>query len=142
LPYWHVSKRIIYAPDIIFSEEEKAFEVRLPPGSWVEVHSTEWMTAELFLVWFKKLVAFSKASKDFPVLFISDGLSDHTKNLKVINYARDDGILLLCLPTHCSRVYLMCLSKPLSLHYADKFRKWLRCNPGKVLRLFQISMLF
>lgn len=103
------------------------------------------MTTELFLVWFKKFVAFSKASKDFPVLLILDGHSTHTKNLDVIDYARDNGVSLLCLPPHCShRIQPLDVSfmKPLSLHYSDELRMWLRSNPGKVVTLFQISMLF
>lgn len=76
------------------------------------------MTAELFLAWFKKFVAFSKASKDFPVLLILDGHSTHTKNLEVIDYARENGVSLLCLPPHCShRLQPLDVSfmKPLSL---------------------------
>ena len=124
---------------------QKEFGLGLPPGGWAETHSTGWMTTELFLVWFKKFVAFSKASKDFPVLLVLDGHSTHTKNLDVIDYARDNGVSLLCLPPHCShRIQPLDVSfmKPLSLHYSDEVRKWLRSNPGKVVTLFQISMLF
>ncbi|XP_072388730.1 uncharacterized protein [Diabrotica undecimpunctata] len=32
--------------------------------------------------------------------------------------------------------------KPLSKYYEDEIRKWLRCNPGKVVTLFQIASLF
>lgn len=32
--------------------------------------------------------------------------------------------------------------KPLSLHYSDELRKWLRSNPGKLITLFQNSTLF
>lgn len=66
------------------------------------MHSTGWMTAASFLVWFRKFVEFSKASKDFPVLLILDGHSTHTKNLEVIDYARESGVSLLCLPPHSS----------------------------------------
>lgn len=77
-------------PMLIFprKKKQKEFELGLPPGGWAEVHSTGWMTAESFLVWFRKFVEFSKASKDFPVLLILDGHSTHTKNLEVIDYAR------------------------------------------------------
>ena len=134
-------------PMLVFPRKkmQKEFELGLPPGSWAEVHSTGWMTAELFLVWFKKFVVFSKASKDFPVLLILDGHSTHTKNLEVIDYARDNGVSLLCLPPHCSHKLQpldVSFMKPLSLHYADELRKWLRCNPGKFVTLFQISTLF
>ncbi|KAK2719634.1 hypothetical protein QYM36_005198 [Artemia franciscana] len=47
------------------------------------------------------------------------------ENLEVIEYPLD--------------VFFM---KSLSLHCTDKLRKWLRCNPGKVVTLFQISTIF
>ncbi|KAK9739011.1 DDE superfamily endonuclease [Popillia japonica] len=103
------------------------------------------MTAESFLIWFRKFVEFSKATKDFPVLLILDGYSTHTKSLEVIDYARESGVSLLCLPPHCShRLQPLDVSfmKPLSLHYSDELGKWLRGNPGKVVTLFQISTLF
>ncbi|XP_022905457.1 uncharacterized protein [Onthophagus taurus] len=103
------------------------------------------MTAELFLVWFRRFVEFSKASKDFPVLLILDGHSRHAKNLQVIDYARESGVTLLCLPPHCShRLQPLDVSfiKPLSVYYSNELRKWLRSNPGKVVTLFQISTLF
>lgn len=134
-------------PMLIFprKKNQKEFELGLPPGGWAEVHSTGWMTAASFLVWFRKFVEFSKASNDFPVLLILDGHSTHTKNLEVIDYARESGVSLLCLPPHCShRLQPLDVSfmKPLSLHYSDELRKWLRSNPGKVITLFQVSTLF
>lgn len=134
-------------PMLIFPRKkmQKEFELGLPPGSWAEVHSTGWMNAQLFLIWFKKFVAFSKASKEFPVLLILDGHSTHTKNLEVIDYARKNGVSLLCLPPHCShRLQPLDVSfmKPLSVHYTEELRKWLRMNPGKIVTLFQISTLF
>ncbi|KAK2710071.1 hypothetical protein QYM36_013670 [Artemia franciscana] len=93
----------------------------------------------------KKIVAFSKASKDFLVLLILDGHSTHTKNLEVKDYARDNGASLPFLPPHCShklQALDVSFMKPLSPHYGDELRKWLRCNPGKVLTVFQISTLF
>lgn len=86
-------------PMLVFPRKKKQieFDLGLPPGSWAEVHSTGWMTAQLFLVWLKRFVTFSKASKDFPVLLILDGHSTHTKSLETIDYARENGVSLLCL---------------------------------------------
>ncbi|KAK2720827.1 hypothetical protein QYM36_004640 [Artemia franciscana] len=60
----------------------------------------------------------------------------HTKNLEVKDYARDNGVSLLCLPPqYFYKLQSLDVSfmKPLSLHYADELRKWLRCNPGEVI---------
>ena len=44
----------------------------------------------------------SGASKNNPVLLILDGHSTHNKNLELIDLARENGFVLLCLPLHCS----------------------------------------
>ncbi|KAF2897930.1 hypothetical protein ILUMI_08245, partial [Ignelater luminosus] len=73
------------------------------------------------------------------------GHASHTKNLQVNNAARNNGVILICFPPHCSH-HLQPLDvafmNPLSLHYDEEARKWLRTNPGKVVTLFEISRLF
>ncbi|XP_008189544.1 uncharacterized protein LOC100569212, partial [Acyrthosiphon pisum] len=89
--------------------------------------------------------ASGKATKEDPVLLLFDGHSSHTKNLPVINAARENGVILLCFPPHCSHKLQPCdvsFMKPLSIYYEDEVRKWLRCNPGKVVTLGNISSLF
>ena len=134
-------------PMLIFPRVKKRqeFELGLPPGAWCEVHPSGWMTTELFNVWFKEFIKFSKATKESPVLLIVDGHSTHTKNLKLLDIARDNGVVILCLPPHCShRLQPLDVTffKPLSLYYSEEVRKWLRSHPGKVLTLFQISTIF
>lgn len=70
----------------------------LPPGGWCEVHPSGWINADLFLVWFRKFIELSKATKESPVLLILDGHSTHTKNLQLIEMARENGVVLLFLP--------------------------------------------
>ncbi|KAJ8966145.1 hypothetical protein NQ317_011510 [Molorchus minor] len=80
-----------------------------------------------------------------PVLLLLDGHASHTKNLEVIDLAREKGVILLCFPPHCSHRLQpldVAFMRPLSLYYEDEVRKWLRSNPGKVVTLFQISTLF
>ncbi|KAJ8956012.1 hypothetical protein NQ318_006288 [Aromia moschata] len=94
--------------------------------------------------WFKKFIEFSDAKKETPVVLLFDGHASHTKNLEVIDLAREKGIILLCFPPHCSHRLQpldVAFMRPLSLYYEDEVRKWLRMNPGKVT-LFQISTLF
>lgn len=134
-------------PMLIFPRMKKKqeFELGLPPGGWCEVHPSGWMNADLFLVWFRKFIEFSKATKESPVLLILDGHSTHTKNLQLLETARDNGVVLLCLPPHTSHKLQpldVSFFKPLSLYYAEELRKWLRSNPGKVVTLFQISTIF
>lgn len=134
-------------PMLIFPRQKKRqeFELGLPPGGWAEANDSGWMTTEVFLKWFKKFIEFSNAKKETPVLLIFDGHASHTKNLEVIDLAREKGVILLCFPPHCSHRLQpldVAFMRPLSLYYEDEVRKWLRSNPGKVVTLFQISTLF
>lgn len=134
-------------PMLIFPRKRKRreFEEGLPVGGWAETHDTGWMTIEIFEKWFTKFIEFSKATKDKPVLLILDGHVSHTKNLKVIEMARNNGVIMLCFPPHCShRLQPLDVSfmKPLSLYYEEETRKWLRTNAGRIITLYDISKLF
>lgn len=134
-------------PMVIFPRKrmKQEFETGLPPGSTAEVHESGWMTTELFFTWFRKFVAYTGASKEKRILLILDGHKTHTKNIELIDMARENGVILLCLPPHCShRLQPLDLSfmKPLSKYYEDEVRKWLRTHPGRVVTLHQVASLF
>ncbi|KAG8233291.1 hypothetical protein J437_LFUL012226 [Ladona fulva] len=116
-------------PMLIFPRMKKkqVFELGLLPGGWCEVHPSGWMITDLFLVWFSKFIEFSKVTKESPVLLIVDGHSTHTKNLKLLGMARENGAL---------QPLDVTFFKPLSLCYGEEVRKWLRSHPGKVVTLF------
>lgn len=135
------------APMLIYPRKrmQQGFLDGLVPGGWVELNQKGWIDKELFFKWFKKFVEFAKASKDAPVLLLLDGHSSHTKNLELINYARDNGVILLCYPPHTThRLQALDVSfmKPLSIYYDDEVRKWLRTNPGRIVTFYQLSALF
>ncbi|KAF2880249.1 hypothetical protein ILUMI_25927, partial [Ignelater luminosus] len=50
-----------------------------PPNSSTECFETGWITAEIFLAWFKKFVQFTNASKANPIILLLDGHASHTK---------------------------------------------------------------
>ena len=52
-------------------------------------------------------------------------------NMEVIDLARANGVVLLCLPPHCSHKM-----KPLSIYYDQELEKWLRNHPGRVVTTF------
>lgn len=66
---------------------------------WAVGSDCGWITTELFLAWFEKFAHFSKARKDSPVLLIQDGHSTLTKSLKIIEFARDNGVVFFYLLT-------------------------------------------
>lgn len=137
-----------YMPPMLIYPRKKmqqGFLDGLVPGAWVELNQRGWIDMEIFFKWFKKFVEFSKASKDTPVLLLLDGHSSHTKNLNLINYARDNGVVLLCFPphtTHRLQPLDVAFMKPLSAYFEDEVRRWLRTNPGRVATLHQLSTLF
>ncbi|XP_049779237.1 uncharacterized protein LOC126176141 [Schistocerca cancellata] len=143
-----VSASGLYVPAMLIyprKRMQQAFATGLPPGAWAEVQETGWMTKELFLTWFKKFIVFTGASKERPILLLLDGHKTHTKNLELINVARENGVVLLCLPPHCShrlQPLHVAFMKPLSKFYEDEVTSWLRTHPGEVVTLHQIASLF
>jgi len=73
-----------------------------PPGSFAEFHKSGWMQKEIFEHWLEKFKIFTNASKDRPVLLILDGHSTHTKSIELITMARDNEVIFLCFPPHCT----------------------------------------
>ncbi|KAL3269316.1 hypothetical protein HHI36_008388 [Cryptolaemus montrouzieri] len=57
--------------------------------------------------------------------------ASHTKNLAVKDLARNNVVLILCIPSHCSHRLQpldVAFMKPSSLHHGDDMRMWLRSH--------------
>lgn len=116
-----------------------------PPGSFAEFHKTGWMQKEIFERWLEKFIIFTNASKDRPVLLILDGHSTHTKSIELIQMARDNGVILLCFPPHCTHKIQpldVGFMKPLSTYYDKEATNWLRNNGGNVITVKQVAEIF
>ncbi|XP_022166135.1 uncharacterized protein LOC111030774, partial [Myzus persicae] len=116
-----------------------------PPGSYVEFHPSGWMQKSIFERWLQNFITFSNSSKDTPVLLLLDGHSTHTKNIELINLARDNGVILLCFPPHCTHRLQpldVGLMKPLSVYYDKEITNWLRSHPGEVVNLKHVAEIF
>ncbi|KAJ8876463.1 hypothetical protein PR048_020908 [Dryococelus australis] len=75
----------------------------------------------------------------FPLL---DGHSTHVHNLSLFGKARECGVVIVCIPPHCThRIQPIDLGvmKPLSTYYDEETTSWLRSHPGRVVTMFQIS---
>nr|CAB3264995.1 nucleosome-remodeling factor subunit NURF301 [Phallusia mammillata] len=113
-------------------------------GAWATCHPSGWMQSDLFVEWMKKFIIFSHASLNSKVLLLLDGHSTHTMNIDVIDLAKNNGVIMLCFPPHCThRLQPLDVSfmKPLSTYYAQMVKQWLRSNPGRVVSAFQIAKL-
>lgn len=102
------------------------------------------MNIETFVKWLKHFVLHVKSSNENKVLLILDGHSSH-KGLEVLEYAKENGIILFCLPAHCShRVQPLDVGffAPLQTFYNMEIQKWTRDNPGRTVTHFQVAKLF
>ena len=59
-----------------------------------------WMKANDFLVFMQHIADVTKCSKEHPVLILLDNYESHL-SIALIDYCRDNGIVLLTLPPHC-----------------------------------------
>ena len=116
-----------------------------PPGTVYACHPSGWMQTDLFTDWFHHFLAFAKPTESKPVLLILDGHATHTKNIALIDLARQNNVHIICLPPHCTHRLQpldVTFMKPLSSYYNEAVRIWLRSHPGRVVTVHQIAMLF
>jgi hypothetical protein len=102
-----------------------------------------WMNAETFLQWLQHFQRHVHSSAARPVLLILDGHSSH-KDLKVIEYARDNHIHMLSTPPHTTqklqpldRVFF----KPFKQEYGSASASWIRQNSGARLTDYDVAGL-
>lgn len=134
-------------PMIIFPRKRMKPElmVNAPEGAWGVCSDSGWINTELFLGWLKKFIAYTAATKEYPVLLLVDGHSTHTKSIEVIDEARKNGVEILSFPphtTHRLQPLDVAFMKPLSTYYDQAVTSWLRSNPGLVVSTRQVAELF
>ncbi|KAJ2937691.1 hypothetical protein O0L34_g17502 [Tuta absoluta] len=135
-------------PLIIFKRKRPKDELRdgAPPGTIFAFNpDSGYINKEIFFVWMQHFVESVKPTPEKKVPLILDGHTSYTKNLDAINYAKNHNVVLLSLPAHTSNKLQpldTSFFRPLSSYFIDETEKWLRCNPGRCVTVFQISMLF
>ena len=89
-------------PMMIFKRKNKKISLTdyIPPETLNEVIENGWIDATSFMAYVQHFVKFIQSSKSYPV--IMNGHKTHTKNLDLINFARDSGLILLSLPPNTS----------------------------------------
>ena len=111
-----------------------------PYGCVGSANRSGWMKANDFLVFMQHFVAVSKCSKEHPVLLLLDNHESHL-SIALIDYCRDNGIVLLTLTPHCSHKL-----QPLDRTVFWPFKKyvntasddWIKSNPGKTTCIYDI----
>ena len=138
----------VYVPPMmIFKRKRNKPELvdHAPPGTLAQCSANGWIDAGLFLEYLKHFVAHVKCSKDLPVLLILDGHKTHTKSLPTIDYARENGIVIVSLPPHTSHKLQpldRSFFKPLKSAFNSVCSSWLRNHPGRRITVDQLGELF
>ena len=98
------------------------------------------MKANDFLVFMQHFVAVTKSRKEHPVLILLDNHESHL-SIALIDYCRDNGIVLLTLPSHCSHK-LQRLDRtvfgPFKKYVYTASDDWIKSNPGKTMCIYDI----
>lgn len=84
-------------------------------------------------------------SRAKPELLDDDEHTTHTKNLEVIDKAREKCVVLLCFPphtTHRLQPLDVSLMAALSIYYSSEVQRWMQLHPGRPLNIAQIGKLF
>lgn len=116
-----------------------------PPGFSAEFHDWGWMQTDIFYRWLQKFIQCTNASKEHPVLLLLDSHATHTKSIALLDLARDNGVVMLCFPPHCSHRLQpldVGIMKPISTYYDKEVTNWLRSNTPKVVTLKNIAEIF
>ena len=115
-----------------------------PSGTLELCYDSGYMVGELFLRWMKHFVNFVASTPTNKVLLILDGHASH-KYLEALEFTKANGVVLLCLPPHCThRMQPLDVSffGPLEAYYNREITTWLKNHPGRTVGLYQIADLF
>ena len=108
-----------------------------PSESIGAAHQSE---SENFYVFIQHFARVAKPSKDQKVLLLLDNHHSHI-GLETIKFARDNGIVMLSFPPHCSH-NLQPLDRsvfgPLKKYFSDGQDMWMRNNPAIVMSVYDL----
>ena len=98
-----------------------------------------WVNQELFLKYIKHFKTYSHASTESSKLLIMDNDESHICSA-VVQFAKESGITLLTIPTHCSH-RLQPLDICVYLPFKCQYNKADQGNPGKTVTIYEIASL-
>ena len=135
----------IIPPTVIFESKRvnNAWTSSRLPGMTYGCSDSGWITTELFESWLCDHFL-KHAVSERPLLLLLDGHSTHYQ-LEVIRYARQQKVLMLCLPphtTHESQPLDCTVFSPFKTQWRTVCHEFLQANPGKVITNFNFVRLF
>lgn len=134
-------------PMLIFPQKRWQNELLdgAPPGSIGACSESGWVNASLFAKWLEHFVDIARPTKERPIVLILDGHYSHTRNIHIIDRARETGTSIVCLPPHStSRMQPLDVSFvfPLKTYYAVAIENWLANHPNRIVRKLQVASIF
>lgn len=114
-----------------------------PPGSAGAAHPSAWMNKDIFKEWLEHFAKHARCSKEKPTLLLMDNHSSHI-SIATIDYAKENGIILLTFPPHCSHKLQpldLTVYGPLKRFYNDECSRWMINNPGRTISIHDIGGL-
>jgi hypothetical protein len=115
-----------------------------PPGSLVEVSETSYINSELFVNLLQHFIDPAHPTKEKKVLLLVDEQTTHSKNIKAILLAKENGVILLQLPghtTHRLQPLIVGFFCPLGKYYIQAQETWLKTHATHAITQFEISEL-
>ncbi|CAE1309735.1 unnamed protein product [Acanthosepion pharaonis] len=101
------------------------------------------MNEDLFVDYMLRFIQHTGCTKERPVLLILDNVEEHI-TIKTIDLARENGVLLLTLPSHTSH-RLQPLDKavygPFKKAYNAAMDGWIRSHPGRTVTIYDIPTI-
>lgn len=143
-----VSAGGIYVPPmLIFPRARLKPELmdKAPVGAIGAANPSGWINELLFEKWFDHFLQFTQAAaRSHPTLLILDGHSSHTKNISVVTKARENNVIILSLPSHCTHMMQpldVAVFKSVNTFYDQEVQTWMR-HHGRGVTELQIAELF
>jgi hypothetical protein len=111
-----------------------------PPECIGAGNSSGWMSKREFLIFLDHFIKHTKPTSEDPVLLFLDNHHSHV-NIEVVNKAKENNIILLSFPPHCSHNL-----QPLDVGVYGPFKNyvnrqqtnWMSSNPGKTMTIYNI----
>lgn len=103
-------------------------------------NSSGWMSETEFLIFLDHFIKHVKPTKDDPVLLFLDNHHSHV-NVAVINKAKENYVILLSFPPHCSHKLQpldVGVYGPLKNYVARLQTNWMINNPGKTMTIYDL----
>jgi hypothetical protein len=92
--------------------------------------------------WFEEVFLRYKSPRK--TLLILDGHNSHSNNIRLLEVAKDNNVILLCLPSHTTHALQpldRAFFRPLKVYFAQEAKSWMVGNKDKKLTRYDVSKL-